>query len=729
MTARPRAWLAFILIAYLVITLGYSVFNPLFEAPDEHWHYFTAQSIADTGHFPYVADVYDEWLSQEAAQPPLYYLLGALLIAPVDTAEARQQVWPNPFTAIGDASALTNVNRFVHTAQEAWPWQGYALAAHLLRAFSAVLGVGTLLFIYGSGRLLWPADPRPALLATALVAFLPQFNFVHSAISNDSLITLLCAAATWQMLRQWLAGVTRPRLLLLGVTIGLAALTKNAGILLLFYAVGVLGLLAWRERRFVKGAGETAVFVILPTLLIAGWLWWRNWLLYGDITATNQFIRLAGGDRGYTLPQVLAESGGLWLSFFALFGWFNLRPPDWVYWVWNSLVALAIVGAVIHRYRSSVHTKSAVHHSPFTIHGSQFTTVLMAAWPFLVYAGLVTFMLRTPAAQGRLLFPALVPLALGLANGLSRWRRPAVYWLAPLSALATTLYALLAVIPAAYARPPLVTALPATATPLAADLGQGVELVGMQIETETAEPGDLVWLTFYWRAEPPPADPPELKVSLLGRGLTEVAQLHSYHGRGLYPANLWPPGAIIADRFAMRLDAAATAPVLARLFVGLVESGTMVNVGAVKVMPPAWPTAPDTALAQIGEGIVLAAVALHPSTVSPGETVTVDVTWRVTADITTDYTTLIHLAELGQPPLATGDRPPLNGEYPSHVWTAGEVIVDQYRLVVPPTLPAGRYPVWLGLYDSATITRLPLLVDGRRQPGDVYEVGWLLVTR
>ena len=37
--------LLLVLLAYLVITLAYGVLNPLFEAPDEHWHFFTAESI------------------------------------------------------------------------------------------------------------------------------------------------------------------------------------------------------------------------------------------------------------------------------------------------------------------------------------------------------------------------------------------------------------------------------------------------------------------------------------------------------------------------------------------------------------------------------------------------------------------------------------------------------------------------------------------------------------
>lgn len=292
---RRHKFLLFILMLYLAVALAYSLVNPLFEAPDEHWHYFTAQYIADTGQLPSVAvdDNYDEWLSQEAAQPPLYYLLGALIIAPVDTDGAREQVWLNRLAWIGNASALANVNQFVHTPHEAWPWQGFALAAHLLRGLSVLLGLGTLLCIYGSGRYLWPTRENRALLATALAAFLPQFSFIHGAISNDTLITFLSSLAIWQLLRLWYTAVTRTHLLLLGITIGLTALTKNAGVLLLIYTIGVLILLGIRDWRpspktNLQSLISNLLLVTLPVLLIAGWLWRRNWLLYGDWTAANQ---------------------------------------------------------------------------------------------------------------------------------------------------------------------------------------------------------------------------------------------------------------------------------------------------------------------------------------------------------------------------------------------------------------------------------------------------------
>ena len=745
MRKRP---LAIILGLYLLITLAYGVVNPLFEAPDEHWHFFTAVYLAENKSLPVVEEEYDTWLSQEAAQPPLYYILGGALIAPLDTRTARNEVWLNPFRlqGIGNAAALVNKNQVIHTAVEQWPWQGTVLAAHLLRIFSTLLGLGTLIAIYGSARLIWPGNTRLALLAVALPAFLPQFNFLHAAISNDPLVIFWCSLALWQLIWLWQNQPSRPRLLLLGVTIGLAALSKNAGVLLLVFAIGFLFIVQLKsfslpsipsrgEGRPVpspfggglgRGLVETAVFVVLPVLFMAGWLWWRNWQLYGDWTATSQFIRLAGGDRAFTLWQVLGESSGLWRSTVAVFGWFNLLARTWVYAVWNVLAILGVVGLLRNLGDQRLEIRD-FFRAPFANFQSPISLpLLLFGWLLAVYAGLVLFMLRTPAAQGRLLFPAIVPLALGLAAGLHRWHWRWLDWLAPAAALATTIFCLWGVIGLAYTPPPLVEALPPTATPLDLDFGE-LTLLGIEMETETAVPPQTVTFTLYWQANTTPTTPPELVVDLLGRELAPLSNSHSYHGRGLYPASEWPIGKIIADQMSVHLADEAEVPVLAQLFVRLVDETSQdvpsVQVSEVVVLPPSWPEPTEVILAEIGGAVQVTAVRVTPTQAQPGDTITVDVEWQVIAPPQVAWTTLVHLGPANEIPLATGDSPPLAGSYPTRVWAAGQRFSDQYQLTLPEDLAAGSYPLWLGMYTSDSIERLPLTVAGEQQPNNVLQIG------
>jgi len=262
-------------------------------------------------------------------------------------------------------------------------------------------------------------------------------------------------------------------------------------------------------------------------------------------------------------------------------------------------------------------------------------------------------------------------------------------------------------------------------------------LLGARVETKTAVAGEPVWLTLYWRADSVPAEPPEMVLELFGQDLERpIGKLHSYHGRGLYPANLWTAGEIVADRVGVRLEEVGSrewgvesGPVLGQAFVQLAGNSERAAtlVGEVKVTPLVWSEPSGKVLAIVGEGVALTAVSLTPRTAKPGDVVTVTTEWHVIAPPGGDFTTFVHLAEAGQPPLATGDSPPLNGRYPTRVWAVGEVIQDAYTFVVPGGLVDGRYPVWLGMYDSVSGARLPLIVAGEGQPNQAYLVGWVTV--
>ena len=168
------------------------------------------------------------------------------------------------------------------------------------------------------------------------MATLPQFTFQHSLVSNDALITLLVSWALLLLVRLERAShpvQTTGRYLGLGLVIGLAILPKNQGAVLLLFVLGVLAVRGVGQLSVVE-IGRKMVLVTVPALAISAWLWVRNVRLYGDWSAANQFVAIAGGDREASLLQVLGESSGLWRSFIAVFGWMTVAAPQWVYAVW-----------------------------------------------------------------------------------------------------------------------------------------------------------------------------------------------------------------------------------------------------------------------------------------------------------------------------------------------------------------------------------------------------------
>ena len=57
--------------------------------------------------------------------------------------------------------------------------------------------------------------------------------------------------------------------------------------------------------------------------------------------------------------------------------------------------------------------------------------------------------------------------------------------------------------------------------------------------------------------------------------------------------------------------------------------------------------------------------------------------------------------------MAQTDSQPHHGDYPTNVWSTGEVVPDSYALPLPSTLPAGTYHLSIGMYDSYSLSRLP----------------------
>ncbi len=736
---RNTLLLALILLLYAALALAYGLSTPLFEAPDEHHHFFAVRYIAENGRLPAI-ETGGELARQEAAQPPLYYLLAAPILALVDTSGVEDQLWFNP-TVINGQTRPINVNDFVHTELESWPWQGYALAAHLVRFLSALIGLGTLLAVYGSGRLLWPLQPGIALLATALVAFLPQFGFLHGAITNDVLIIFLASFVLWQLLWMWKNQADTVHLLLLGITIGLAVLSKMAGLGLLALSLLVLTLIAWRDRQAtaaearadtVKWLGEllwSGLLVVLPALLLSGWLLWRNWTLYGDVTAVNQFVAMAGKNRQYTLRQVWHDMDRVALSAIGYFGWMNVIAPRWLYLTWAAILALAGGGWLGTLWRYSSQSRQGGRKISNSAADNLTAALWMGAWVVIVFAAWLRFMMQTPADQGRLLFPALLPIALFVARGLYGWRLP---WLPPTvaaAALFTSAYAALVFIPGIYNPAAIVSGkdIPVHALRPAVEMAPGIELLAVDPQTSELGPGEWAWVDLYWRAADPPADPPYERLGLYGREGALAGSQRNYHGGGTFPANLWPAGQIVKDSVAVQLAPDARLPAQLRLLLRIDDAYEPLEIARFKAVPAVWPQASGAALARFGGQIELMDATIAPGTASPGSEVIADVQWRVVDAPRKELTTFFHLGDPSQAPLAQGDGPALSGDYPLNLWADGEVINDRYALTLPEEIAPGRYPLHIGFYDPQSGERLSVQGTAEVSAFDAYLLGFLTV--
>ena len=151
--------------------------------------------------FPFVATNDAEFLGQEAAQPPLYYMITAPVISLFDTDQSKEITTFNPRAALGDASFPSNKNGFVHGPWEQFPGEGHVAAVYAVRAISVLFGLGTILAIFGAARLFLARCAESGTVGGGLVAALPQFTFQHSLVSNDGFVTFLVSLGLYLLVR------------------------------------------------------------------------------------------------------------------------------------------------------------------------------------------------------------------------------------------------------------------------------------------------------------------------------------------------------------------------------------------------------------------------------------------------------------------------------------------------------------------------------------------------
>jgi hypothetical protein len=156
-------------------------------------------------------------------------------------------------------------------------------------------------------------------------------------------------------------------------------------------------------------------------LLIAGWWYVRNALLYGDplaIALQQEMGRPILYPRSLTDPYFVTHFPLVtFLSFFAVFGWLSLYVWLPVYLFYGLVVAYALAGLAYLWLRP---LPALQLDSP-----ARQTVMLSIAYVGLLYAGLMHYNLSFSQPQGRLLFPALGAVALLVVLG---WQRLCAPW-------------------------------------------------------------------------------------------------------------------------------------------------------------------------------------------------------------------------------------------------------------------------------------------------------------
>lgn len=388
----PRSAVLVLVFLFAGAAFAYSWLMPPWEAPDEAAHYILAANLARIGKFSSIENNY------EAHQPrPYYYISSVALKWLYD----RDRSW------IATYRPDPNYNN-IRTELPVHPWSAenfrfvpglYTLRwLNVLTAAAAVWINTATLFRILSGR------PRLALAGAILAAFIPQFLHISSAVANDTLASLAGAILFSVLVRIVEDPPGLPAAFAAGVAAALLPLaTKLSAVgmglaVLLAVAVGL-----WRRSRvpwWVVAAGGLGVAAVVLLIGLGlpeiGRMWLR--VIPGRLTLVFE-----GALEPATIVMMLAQ---LARTFWGQVGWIGAPLRDWIV---ISLTGLAIAGFC---------------RSAWAVLRERGEKQSARDWAVIAASIALAIVLRngfyTLANQGRLLFPALGPIAFAVVYGWSR---------------------------------------------------------------------------------------------------------------------------------------------------------------------------------------------------------------------------------------------------------------------------------------------------------------------
>ncbi len=751
---RQAVALALVVAGYIVLALAYSVATPVGESPDEPTHLQYALHLLHERSLPVIPEPGETGLVQ-AKHPPLYYALAAALGSWADFTTLG--FMPNPHFSFNFERAMVP-NAFVHFEHEDFPYtaaQGF-LAARIMRLLSLACGLVVVVSGYRLAELIWPKESHMAWACAGVIAFLPGFLFFSGVFNNDALANAVMALVLLTSTRL-VVGADRSRdYALLGVYVGLGLITKMTTVSGVAVA-GLALLVQAHRRREWRQLYSRAFLVGAPVLLLSGWWFARNLLIYGASDPLG-YDRWSASVAEITRSIPLTSELGayFWVqltTFFARFGWEAVRLPDLLYRLLIVLVGVAALGlGIVVARRKSLSADSG------------WALAFVAASVGIMYLSILRLGIsfNLIVAHGRYLYIAITGLALLFTSGLLAWFprrvRPAAALAAVVGFAALSVASLFWLLIPAYETPSPIAAsdLAQIDRPTDVVFDGRFRLYGFELSETRPLPGETITVTLYWGAaasrsqEPPhPIEGHIVFLHLVDYLGEVVSRVDVMPFGGVLPTSAWRTGRVYREVYEMQLsDGAVPGP--ASLLVGLYEAEE-----------PFTRLEAEAAGSPIGDALRLRDIVIRseeqleasdqginsradyiggPSPehgawamLTGYEIQEIEDAWRVTlywtslAPFSARRTVFVHVEIEGLTQPLTGDSPPADGSYPTTIWAAGDTIIDEH-LVIRAVESAGSatdvaelHPrrLLVGMYDPETGERVSAWdSSGMRWPDD-----------
>lgn len=220
-----------------------------------------------------------------------------------------------------------------------------------------------------------------------------------------------------------------------------------------------------------------------------------------------------------------------------------------------------------------------------------------------------------------------------------------------------------------------------------------------------------------------------------GRVLVDVTSQPYFNA---YTASNWSPRSVVNDAYELLLPPGLPAGVY-RLALALQNSAAvseeqtekasaiaLTPVGTVELTAPApVQAAPTRQLdARLGATVRLAGFDVSPAgtTVRAGQDLDFTLYWQALQPVARNYHGFLHLVDARGRPLTQVDQLPGPSFRPPMLWTSHRLEPDSYRMPIPKNAPSGLYWPMVGLYDYATLARLPVHDSTGQAAGDTVRL-------
>ncbi|MFQ6001032.1 MAG: glycosyltransferase family 39 protein, partial [Anaerolineae bacterium] len=275
------------------------------------------------------------------------------------------------------------------------------------------------------------------------------------------------------------------------------------------------------------------------------------------------------------------------------------------------------------------------------------------------------------------------------------------------------------------------------------EFGGQLRLLGYELPSKEWRSGESLHLELYWQAMASLTKNYEVVLQMVDkRG--ETLRERAYHpSKADYPTSWWAAGSLVRGQYDLLIPPAAEGEKVRLVLKVREEKGeeflplgpnwwpikgyglalaTLTVAEQERTFQP--PSVQYPMRADLGGKVEFLGYDLDKSRVERGESITLTLYWRAITEMEVNYRVFVHLLSEEGEIWAQKDALPVEGSRPTAGWVTGEIIRDEYQIVLEREIPAGEYLLTAGMYNPVSGERLPVLIEEERVRGD-----WITLVR